>query len=52
MSIQSKKVACVSKFTEEVGLGRDLTGNMDETYKAEIHKAKDTIKRDPTSGRG
>ena len=39
------------KFTEENSLGRDLAGNMDEAYRAEIHEAKDTIMRDPTSGR-
>ena len=51
--VNSAQVAeCVSKFTEEVSLGRDLAGNMDAAYKAEVHEAQATIMRDPSSGRG
>ena len=51
--VNSAQVAeCVSKFTEEVSLGRDPAGDMDAAYKAEIHEAQATIMRDPNSGRG
>ena len=35
--------AAVSDFTEEVSLGRDLLGNMDDDYKAEVSSAQATI---------
>ena len=41
----------LTKFTEEVSLGRDLAGNMDTAYKAEIHGAQPTIMSDLDSGR-
>jgi hypothetical protein len=51
--VNSEQVAeWVSRFTEEVSLGRDLAVNMDEAYKAEIHEAQDTIMRDLTNGNG
>ena len=36
----------------QVSLGRDLTGNMGATYKAEVRAAHSTIMSDPVSGRG
>ena len=50
--VSSKQVAeGLSRFTEEVSLGRDLVGNKNEAYKAENREAQATIMRDPTSGR-